>query len=185
MAIICIVPHLEDVLRHLDAVLQAISTRTATEDQRQWFSNLATTAPGLIAGIIQNLSMLPCREWRCFMCPHVHNEWVLTLSNGDSVLLDPRSRFNCSISRCIYVLWCTRCDEHYVGQTGETLRSRYRRHLMAIRRRDRSSRVGRHFRRCGCLPRVLVVEWCPHQTYLQRLARERWWIRTTGAVINQ
>ena len=72
-----------------------------------------------------------CNDKRCGLCKFINIGTQLTLSNGK--IIRPNSDFNCGSENLIYCVVCDNCNETYIGQTGNSLRERFRVHRQQIR----------------------------------------------------
>ena len=57
---------------------------------------------------------------------------------------------NCDTPRVVYLIQCKRCGRQYVGQTSQSLRRRFTRHLQAIRNTHQPGVLHEHFRKDRC-----------------------------------
>ena len=61
-----------------------------------------------------------------------------------------RDNANCDTQYVIYLIECNHCGKQYVGQTGQSLKNRIKKHLNAIKDRHRPGTLQEHFRRREC-----------------------------------
>ena len=84
------------------------------------------------------------RKNMCKYCP------ILDLSGPIFGLHDNRSwrtwkNANCQSNNCIYAIECTRCNQHYVGQTSRHVGRRMYEHRTSILEENLDLSVGEHF----------------------------------------
>ena len=61
-----------------------------------------------------------------------------------------RGRADCNTKYVVYMIQCKRCGSQYVGQTGQSLKDRFKRHLQKIRDYREMNTMHEHFRRGAC-----------------------------------
>ena len=88
-----------------------------------------------------------CNRSNCSLCQHiVESEYYNFKGNKFYV----NQNMSCDVQNVLYVLTCTGCNEYYIGQTGDKLRTRRTIHSQQIR--DPSTRqipLSEHLDKCG------------------------------------
>ena len=118
-----------------------------------------------------------CAGVRCSACSHASPCAVFkdTLSSRLYPIL---ANFSCDTTHCIYVLYCSACFKHYVGQTSNAVRTRICEHFRAVTRGSPMSHIVHHFNN-ECTPhsfRWFVIDRSFSRD--RRLQKEAHWIRT-------
>jgi len=73
----------------------------------------------------------PCNSIRCLNCKHMpHTNQFQSTTNNRTFKL--RNNHNCSSTNLVYVTTCLLCNIQYVGETGDTIRNRMKRHRSNI-----------------------------------------------------
>ena len=89
-----------------------------------------------------------CHHPRCGTCPFLQESEQFIFKNGRKFVI--HSSFICESSNLIYVMTCSGCGEHYIGQTGETIRHRMTVHRQQIRQTEyQCTAVSGHIRTCA------------------------------------
>ena len=57
-------------------------------------------------------------------------------------------QFNCLTDNSVYVIYCTKCAQRYIGETGRTLDTWFKEHLADFKHR-RDKPVANHFNQTG------------------------------------
>ena len=89
-----------------------------------------------------------CERPNCGTCPYLLQGNAYQFKSGH--LFSVRENMTCASQNLIYVIKCSGCGEEYIGQTGDTLRSRVRVHKQQIK--DPSYRcipLSEHIERCA------------------------------------
>ena len=128
-----------------------------------------------------------CSDSRCRCCDHIITGNTHQLKSG--TVLKPNSDMSCDSMNLIYVIECLGCREHYVGETGQTLRDRMRGHRVEVTNaQHRKTPVDIHIAKCSKKHpffNVFPVYKChPKGTMLQRRAREDFLIKKLHAKLN-
>ncbi len=128
-----------------------------------------------------------CSDSRCRCCDHIITGNTHQLKSG--TVLKPNSDMSCDSMNLIYVIECLGCREHYVGETGQTLRERMRGHRVEVTNaQHRKTPVDIHIAKCSKKHpffNVFPVYKChPKGTMLQRRAREDFLIKKLHAKLN-
>ncbi len=103
--------------------------------------------------IIQNRGISkPCSSSNCLICPE-----FLNLTDH---IVDPKGKkhyleheMDCNTENIIYCIQCLACKKRYVGQTGDTLRTRFNNHKSEIRNK-KDKPLASHFQSCIDLKRL-------------------------------
>ena len=61
-----------------------------------------------------------------------------------------RGKADCNTKRIVYLIQCKKCGRQYVGQTGQSLKERFKRHLQKIKDRREVNTMHDHFRKGSC-----------------------------------
>ena len=85
-----------------------------------------------------------CRFRNCIYCPLFDRTGTIR-SVRTREKFRTRTKITCLSNNLIYALECRRCGKQYVGQTGDTIRSRLSGHFSDIRCQKLDKPVGRHF----------------------------------------
>jgi hypothetical protein len=85
----------------------------------------------------------PCGR-PCATCPFLgtHTSYQ---SHANGTTLKIRGSYNCQTSNAVYMIQCKKCHLQYVGQTRNTINTRFRGHTADIRRADQIKPVSKHF----------------------------------------
>ena len=126
---------------------------------------------------------LQCGGPKCHICRYITPNNKAKLGEQDISLATTQ---NCNSSNGIYLITCTQCQIGYVGETGNSYRTRLLQHLSDIRL-NKDTPVGRHFSSTCSLTQVAItlLETIPEQeekykNKANRLSRERHWTKTLG-----
>lgn len=108
-------------------------------------------------------------------------EWLHSFSNGNVFLSQcngtPRSK------NCVYLITCSKCGIQYVGETGNTLLTRFTQHRYVLRKKNTHTYLVRHFLSHGWESvRTTVTQANPRWTARQRRKAERVWIAKLDTV---
>ena len=83
-----------------------------------------------------------CQRPRCHTCPYASPE---TKIRGPKCYFSIRDHFTCQSSNLVYCISCNRCPTIlYIGETGQSLRSRLGEHLLSILNRTPGYPVAQH-----------------------------------------
>ncbi|GFN80179.1 reverse transcriptase [Plakobranchus ocellatus] len=86
----------------------------------------------------------------------------------------------CNSNNIIYLITCQKCFKQYVGQTCQTLRSRFYHHRFTIHN-DRDTPVAKHFNLIDHNIQhlnIIAIDHLPHSDTISRLNKETFWIHT-------
>ena len=108
-----------------------------------------------LAGITHNqdiglkINTTKCKDKRC----PLHGRLVCTNQirsriSGRSYIT--RGKSTCDSTRVVYAIQCRKCKKQYVGQTCQTLRQRFTRHMRIFRQPTVASTLHEHFNRGEC-----------------------------------
>ena len=77
--------------------------------------------------------------------------------------MDLPKRVTCELSNVIYLISCTKCHMHYIGETSRTLRKRMYEHKSSVIKDGQITPASRHFKNDGHSHKHMqfsVLEWC-------------------------
>ena len=57
---------------------------------------------------------------------------------------------NCNTKQVVYMIQCKKCGQQYVGQTGQSLKERFKKHLQKIKHNKEANTLHKHFNRGAC-----------------------------------
>ena len=173
--------------------LRKIKNNTLRELKSKARHGMALEIPGPSRGGAQ-----PCNGFLCKTCKFIEpcQNFVSNITKQEYPIL---SKLDCNSSNIIYLITCTLCYQHYVGQTGNMLRERFSSHRYALHNIDFSNALVKHFDRfhgwsnCPDNDRfsdvfiLTPIEKIPHlpsneETKIHRLDREQFWIDTLNTV---
>ena len=111
-------------------------------------------------GMYPNISK--CNAKRCVCCTHLCTKTTITSSvNGRQFSIINNNDLGWTSSDLIYVItWTeTNCGMQYVGQTGRSLKTRFREHLRKMKKPKKiDTFLYRHFKSNGHLPSKIVIQ---------------------------
>lgn len=88
-----------------------------------------------------------CPDQRCGTCPLLKEGSVFNIGNRNFIV---KSNMTCATKNVIYCITCEGCGQHYIGETGSTLRTRIRIHRQHIRQPEyRQIKLSEHLYICG------------------------------------
>ena len=95
------------------------------------------------------IGTFPCNDSRCLTCLHTNCDDTII---GPSGFVHPHGRFTCKSCNVIYVIYCEKCAQIYVGETCRELKERFKEHrrlanylLKHPRTKKKKTEVGIHF----------------------------------------
>lgn len=93
-----------------------------------------------------------CNQLNCKICKFVHTQYFIKLDKYSEVKLKLLSNATCMSNNLIYIIICKKCNLFYVGETGDTLKTRISQHINHILKfkpyeKYHDKEVARHFRR--------------------------------------
>ena len=92
----------------------------------------------------QDAPLHECKFSRCRYCPKLDHSGNMTCSM-DGRNYRTRKLISCKSQNLIYAIECTRCHQHYVGETSRSLCKRMVAHFANISTEKESEAVGKHF----------------------------------------
>ena len=94
----------------------------------------------------------PCSSRNCLICPEFLNitDFILDSKFNKHYF---EHEMDCNTENLIYSIQCLGCKSHYVGQTGDTLRTRFNNHKSEIRTK-KDKPLSSHFQNCMSLKRL-------------------------------
>lgn len=106
-----------------------------------------------------------------------HRLWVSNSLNNN--VFKTQLGSSLATSNCVYLIFCTVCEVQYVGETGNTVRTRFYQYKYNIcKQHDTHIPVIQHFIQHGWTSlRVTILEGNPRWSTPQRRRAERKWIR--------
>ena len=84
------------------------------------------------------------RKNTCKYCPKLDLSGKI-IGIHDKRSWGARMNANCQSNNCIYAIECTRCGQHYIGQTSRNVGRRMYEHLTSILQENKDLLVGDHF----------------------------------------
>jgi GIY-YIG catalytic domain len=124
-----------------------------------------------------------CNTQRCLTCTHIQYTTQFS-STTNNKTFKIKTNCNCNSSNLIYLITCSLCNIQYVGETGDTLRTRMNRHRSNIRL-NQNTAIAIHFN----LPNhtlkhltVIPIELIFNDGKIQRLNREYYWQLRLGTI---
>ena len=91
-------------------------------------------------------------------------------------LKDLPKHIKCEISNAIYLITCTKCNMHYVGETSRVLRKRIYEHKASAQKDGQSTPVSCHFKNDAHSHRHMqfsLLEWCTPKFEASMTAKRR------------
>jgi hypothetical protein len=129
-------PPLNEIVRkHADILEQTRKQNIKKEDIQVIYRRSQNLKDLLVRGKIniehKQRICQPCGKPRCKTCMKVNTTTTATSSNNISYPI--RGTFNCQSHHIIYLMTCNICHIQYVGESSNTLNTRFRGHESAIR----------------------------------------------------
>lgn len=115
-------------------------------------------------------------------CPeYKYKKWVSNKITNEVFPISPNLNYNSK--NCIYLIYCIKCQAHYVGETGNSIATRITQHRYNIRRaKETNTHIVQHFKRHGLKSmRVTGVQGNLAWTQRHRKIREKKWIQLLNA----
>ena len=85
---------------------------------------------------------------RCGTCPYIKETSSIKFSEDNDFKIT--ADMNCASNNLIYCITCNGCNSQYIGQTGDTVRSRVRVHKQQIAHKEfRMLGMSEHISVCG------------------------------------
>ena len=98
----------------------------------------------LIEVDLSNPGAKPCKKPRCGTCPYFRENTGFLYMGKDLSSYDIQNSLTCSSKNIIYYIECDCCLKSYVGETKNTLRSRFNQHRFDIMHKNDTS-IADHF----------------------------------------
>ena len=94
--------------------------------------------------------MYKCNRFRCNICPYVKEQKTVHATHTNHKV-HLNKHYNCTTSNIVYIIQCKKdkCKDQYIGQTQNSLSSRFLDHLGYCRREEISKATGAHFNKPG------------------------------------
>ena len=106
------------------------------------------------------------RLGKCTYCPLIKKKGTVQC-NFTHKLFNTQNlpkHFSCEITNVIYLITCSKCSKHYVGETSRAFRQRMYEHRHSVQKADKiDTPVSRHFTSEGHNHKNMqfsVLEWC-------------------------
>ena len=83
-----------------------------------------------------NFKSVKCGSRKCMTCDHLveGNSFTSNVTNRVYNVVSPSTKVSCSTRNVIYLISCRKCGVQYVGETSQTLRSRFNNHRNRLKR---------------------------------------------------
>ena len=120
-----------------------------------------------------------CHKTKCTICTQHLVQTNTFTSSKTSETFHIRHHMTCETSNVVYLLYCTRCNTQYVGETKNTLKQRFYLHRSNINK-NTGTLVTKHFNQNSHSLtdlRCIAIEKQHNNNHTQRLAREAFWIK--------
>ena len=124
---------------------------------RDYLTNATTNYPP---------ALLTCTQLgKCTYCPSITKLDTVkcNFTKRPFKTIDLPKHVTCELSNVIYLITCTKCQMHYVGETSRALRKRMYEHKASVLKDGQITPVSRHFKNDGHSHRHVqfsVLEWC-------------------------
>ena len=89
-----------------------------------------------------------CKNKNCRYCPKINRIGHIS-NNRKSKNYWTYTNVNCESNNLVYCIECQICKIKYVGQTGNTIKERFRNHFYLISKKSDSHQVSKHFNSAG------------------------------------
>ena len=131
----------------------------------------------------------PCKNPRCKTCIQVSNSNHFT--NAETNKIYPiKGNMDCDSTNLIYLISCKKCPAQYVGETGNSLRTRFTQHRYNINK-NVDTPVSTHFSETHNIEDLILtpIEKIPDTSNTNkdkslRKLHETYWIKTLGTYKN-
>ena len=90
-----------------------------------------------------NKGSRPCGK-SCYLCKMMNTATSIT-STSNRYKIEIKKEITCNTRNVIYLIECKKCKKQYVGQTGNSLKERFRGHLQDINTANKFKPVSKHF----------------------------------------
>ena len=90
--------------------------------------------------------------------------------------LDLPKHITCELSNIIYLITCTKCHKHYVGETSRAFRKRMYEHKASVLKDGLITPVSRHFKNDGHSHKHMqfsVLQWCTPKFDIDSTSKRR------------
>ncbi|GFO28084.1 hypothetical protein PoB_005458900 [Plakobranchus ocellatus] len=127
-----------------------------------------------------NIGFSPCLSPRCKTCIHTHTTSSFKSFTDGQTYKITQVPLTCNSNNIIYLITYQKCFKQYVGQTCQTLRSRFNHHRFTIHN-DRDTPVAKHFNLIDHNIQhlnIIAIDHFPHSNTISRLNKETFWIHT-------
>jgi hypothetical protein len=124
----------------------------------------------------------PCRRRKCLCCPYMLSTIKFSShTTGQEFII--RGHYNCQSINVIYMIQCKRCGKQYIGQTGNTLNTRFTSHRHDIRHKLLKSVPLHYTSDCHTINdlSLCVIMGAGHDV-MRRHALETSWIRRLSTI---
>ncbi|GFO04316.1 hypothetical protein PoB_003082100 [Plakobranchus ocellatus] len=125
-----------------------------------------------------NIGFSPCLSPRCKTCIYTHTTSSFKSSTDGQTYKITQGPLTCNSNNIIYLITCQKFFKQYVGQTCQTLRSRFNHHRFTIHN-DRDTPVAKHFNLIDHNIqhlKIIAIDHLPHSDTISRLNKETFWI---------
>ena len=128
----------------------------------------------------------PCgSDPRCACCKSYGSFATTITSNSTHESIQLKQYTNCHTQNVIYLITCDKCQEQYVGETGNSIHTRANQHRSDITVGNKNIPTVRHFKRCDRENmKLTVIEKLRSTDQYTRRAREEYWINKLKPAIN-
>ena len=118
------------------------------------------------------------RLGKCTYCPLIKNKDRVScnFTKKSHKTIDLPKHITCEISNVIYLITCSKCQKHYVGETSRALRKRMYEHKSSDQKDGQITPVSRHFKSDGHSHKHMqftVLEWCTPKFESSNTSRRR------------
>ena len=123
--------------------------------------------------------MHKCKK-NCKICPYVKTNKTIKAAHTN-VKVHLQKHHDCQTKNIVYIVECKKCWwAQYIGETQETLETRFNQHLGYVDRQDLTQATGRHFSGKGHSTAdmtISVLEKIHQEDPMYRKEREHFWIQ--------
>ena len=91
--------------------------------------------------------MFKCNK-PCSICPFVRQQKVVKATNNDNKV-QLKNHHTCEDKNVVYIVQCKKCNDQYIGETKNSLRSRFLDHAGYVRRKEVEKSTGHHYNMPG------------------------------------
>ena len=145
---------------------------------RNLLTNASTQYPPSILDKTPAKPTICTRLGKCTYCPLLKNKDTVecNFTKKSHKTIDLPKHVTCEISNVIYLITCTKCHKHYVGETSRALRKRMYEHKASAQKDGQPTPVSRHFKSDGHNHKHMqfsVLEWCTPRSEAANTSRRR------------